>query len=134
MIYHEETEGFKVLAEPSYLGSEISQDIRYYIFKYHITIINNNDFAARLISRHWIIRNGLGDEEQVNGDGVVGEKPVIKPGGSYTYESGCPLPCPTGNMRGSYKLVTEKGTAIRIKIPLFFLRTQTIHKEIYAVN
>jgi ApaG protein len=134
MIYHEETDGFKVLVEPSFLGSEVSQEIRYYIFKYRVTIVNNTALPARLISRHWIIRNGFGGEEQVNGDGVVGEKPWIMPGNSYTYESGCPLPCPTGNMRGSYRLVTESGKQFQIKIPLFFLRSELIQKELYAVN
>lgn len=122
MIYKAQTNGFSVFAEPTYHGSELSKDSRYHIFGYKITISNHTDKPAQLLSRHWIIRDGSGREEQVRGDGVIGQKPWIHPGESYSYMSGCPLPSATGNMRGSYRFVTEDGSRFDIKIPLFFLR------------
>ncbi len=122
MIYKADTNGFSVLAEPTYHGSELAKESRYHIFGYKITISNHTDKPAQLLSRHWIIRDGSGREEQVKGDGVIGQKPWIQPGESYSYMSGCPLPSATGNMRGSYRLATEDGSRFDIKIPLFFLR------------
>ena len=85
-------------------------------------ITNNGTAAAQLMSRHWIITDGNGKVEEVKGAGVVGEQPVLKPGATFEYTSFCPLPTATGNMRGTYQMLDEKGNHYNAKIPLFFLR------------
>ena len=74
------------------------------------------------MSRHWTIRDGSGNEEHVIGDGVIGKQPVIGPGESFSYTSGCPLSTPTGNMRGKYYMSGPNDEEFEVKIPLFFLR------------
>ncbi len=134
MIYQADTNGFSVFAEPTYHGSELAKESRYHIFGYKITISNHSDRPAQLLSRRWIIRDGSGREEQVKGDGVIGQKPWINPGESYSYMSGCPLPSATGNMRGSYRLATEDGGQFDIKIPLFFLRHDDCQNIMEVLN
>ena len=134
MIYQADSNGFSVYAEPTYQGSELAKESKYHIFAYKITISNHSDKPAQLLSRHWIIRDGSGREEQVRGDGVIGQKPWIQPGKSYTYMSGCPLPSATGNMRGSFRLEGEDGRKFDIKIPLFFLRQDDMHLQAHGLG
>jgi len=75
-----------------------------------------------LLSRHWVIRDATGRIEEVRGPGVVGEQPVIEPGQSFEYTSGCPLPTPFGSMEGTYQLVTESGIEFDARIAEFMLR------------
>lgn len=120
--YKEVTGDFVVFAEPRFFTRQKEQSQLYYIYTYRITIKNNSTQSARLLKRHWHIRDGEGDEEYVYGDGVVGKQPDILPGESYSYISGCPIITPTGNMRGRYQMMNESGHRFSIKIPLFFLR------------
>ncbi len=86
-----------------------------YVFAYTITISNEGETAARLISRHWVITAGDGSEQEVRGEGVVGEQPYIKPGASYEYTSGTVMESPVGSMRGTYQMISgenEKFDAI----------------------
>lgn len=76
----------------------------------------------QLISRHWIIRDATGRVEEVRGDGVVGNQPVIEPGDSFEYTSGCPLPTPFGSMEGTYQMVTTSGSRFEAEIAEFVLR------------
>ena len=76
----------------------------------------------QLLSRHWLITDGRGAVHEVRGEGVVGEMPLIAPGASFDYVSGCPLSTPTGSMRGSYQMVDEDGAAFDIEIPSFSLQ------------
>ena len=92
-----------------------------YAFAYHVTISNRGPEHAQLISRHWIITDGLGRTEEVKGPGVVGETPRLEPGQNFTYTSGCPLGTPTGTMRGTYQMVTDKGELFDAEIPEFSL-------------
>ena len=73
-----------------------------YVFAYTITITNNGDVPARLISRHWIITDANGKVQEVSGDGVVGEQPHLKPGEQFRYSSGAVLETPVGSMQGRY--------------------------------
>ena len=88
---------------------------------YTIRITNSGTVAAQLISRHWIITDGELRVEEVRGLGVVGEQPLIRPGETYEYSSGCQLETPVGTMRGSYQLVAEDGTSFEAEIPEFTL-------------
>ena len=84
---------------------------REWVFQYTVRITNHSDETVQLISRHWTITDGLEHVEEVRGPGVVGEQPVLAPGESYKYSSWCPLPTPTGVMRGTYQMVRIAGPA-----------------------
>ena len=121
-MYSAETEGLSVQVEPHFIAKESNNGVDYFIYSYTVTIRNNSQIDCQLLSRHWVIRNGLGQEEHVVGEGVVGKQPIIRPNEMYSYRSGCPLATPTGSMRGTYQMAIAGDRRIDIKIPLFFLR------------
>ena len=121
-MYTAETDSVAVTVEPHFIAKEGNKGVDYYIYSYTITLKNRARESCQLLSRHWIIRDGLGREEHVVGDGVLGKQPIIRPGESYSYRSGCPLATPTGSMRGSYHMQGQAGKKFEIRIPLFFLR------------
>jgi ApaG protein len=90
-----------------------------WFWTYHIRIENDGREAVQLISRHWKISDGRGARHEVRGEGVVGEQPVIEPGSSYDYVSGCPLHTPTGTMEGSFHMVAADGSSFDAAIPRF---------------
>ena len=92
-----------------------------YIFVYTIHIRNTGLVAAQLISRHWIITDGHNGIQEVRGLGVVGKQPLLAPGSSYEYTSGCSLTTPVGTMKGTYQMVAEDGTPFEADIPEFAL-------------
>jgi len=92
-----------------------------FLFAYHITISNNGDETAQLLRRHWIITDAEGDVQEVRGDGVVGEQPVIQPGNSYEYTSYCDLKTNVGTMQGSYTMVRPGGETFDAQISPFTL-------------
>ena len=122
MIYREETEGFVVEAEPTYIPDQSSPEENRFFFAYRIRIRNEGARKAQLLGRHWVIVDGQKNREDVEGPGVVGEQPFFEVGTSYEYTSFCPLPTPTGSMRGTYVMRDENGEEFKIRIPLFFLR------------
>ena len=112
---------FRVDVQPQYLPEQSSAAQGLYSFAYTITIRNTGDVPAQLISRHWIITSELGHMEEVKGLGVVGQQPLLKPGESFEYTSGCRLRTPSGTMQGSYFCVAEDGERFDVDIPLFVL-------------
>lgn len=99
-----------------------------WVFQYTVRITNQGAETVQLISRHWIITDGLEHVEEVRGLGVVGEQPVLAPGESFKYSSWCPLPTPTGTMRGEYQMVTADGAQFEIEIAPFALKARyTVH-------
>lgn len=90
-----------------YLAEQSNPEQDRFAFAYTITVHNNGELAARLLSRHWVITDGNGQVEEVRGDGVVGQQPLIAPGQSYTYSSGTVMPTKVGNMQGSYQMQAE---------------------------
>ncbi len=120
--YTEITNDVRIEVEPSFVKEQSKPAEDYYFFAYRVQITNLGGRALKLESRHWIIRDGLGREEEVKGVGVVGEQPLISPSQSYTYTSFCPLSTPTGNMRGWYFFADEAGKKVQVKIPVFFLK------------
>lgn len=90
-------------------------------FSYTITIKNTRPEAVRLLSRHWIITDQNNRIEEVNGKGVVGQQPLIKPGESFQYTSGTVIACEIGDMKGSYTMKSENGETFEAAIPLFVL-------------
>ena len=117
------TQPIKVTVETEYLLSQSQPEQDRFAFAYHITIQNLGPGAAQLLSRHWIIVDGNQERQEVRGDGVVGQQPLIPAGESYRYSSGVILDTPIGTMQGSYQLIDDKGEAFEAPIEPFLLST-----------
>lgn len=98
-----------ITAQTQFLPEHSLESDNRFAFGYTITISNHGSQAARLLSRHWIITDGNGHVQEVHGDGVVGEQPLIQPGQSYRYSSGAILSTPVGSMHGTYTMLSECG-------------------------
>jgi ApaG protein len=119
---HEATTGdIVVRVAVSFLAEQSAPANGRWFWSYHIRIENQGTRSVQLLSRAWTITDGRGAVHEVRGEGVVGETPLIAPGASYDYVSGCPLPTPSGKMTGSYRMVDETGVAFDIAIPTFAL-------------
>ena len=92
-----------------------------FFYAYNVTITNSGGQPCQLLTRHWIITDALGNEEEVKGPGVVGETPKLEVGQSFNYTSFCPLKTPVGSMKGSYQMVDEQGEHFDAPIPAFAL-------------
>lgn len=112
---------FRVEVAPQYLPEQSTPGEAVYCFAYTVTITNTGEVPAQLISRHWQIIDAAGKAEEVKGLGVVGHQPLLKPGESFRYTSGCRLRTPSGTMQGTYYCVADDGQAFEAQIPLFFL-------------
>ena len=105
----------------SYIDDQSEPDSDRYVFAYTITITNEGDVAAKLISRHWVITDANGKVQEVSGDGVVGEQPHLKPGEEFRYSSGAVLETPVGAMQGLYRMEAEDGVNFDAPIAPFTL-------------
>ena len=115
------TDGVTVRVSVSYLPEQSEPRRGRWFWAYHIRIENEGSGAVQLLTRHWVITDGRGARHSVEGEGVVGEQPVIAPGASFDYVSGCPLATPSGAMQGSYRMVRENGERFDVAIPRFAL-------------
>ncbi len=120
-MYEAVTQGIRVRVTPQYLEEESSPDESQYVWAYTIDIINEGSETVQLRTRHWRITDATGRTEEVRGPGVVGKTPVLEPGASFRYTSGCPLGTASGIMVGSYQMTTEDGGRIEVAIPAFSL-------------
>ena len=111
----------RVLVSTAYVDEQSEPSSGRYVFAYTITISNNGGVAARLKSRHWIITDANGKVQEVNGDGVVGEQPHLKPGEQFRYSSGAILETPVGAMQGLYRMEADNGDRFDAPIPPFTL-------------
>jgi ApaG protein len=116
------TDGLRISVEARYSAEHSRPSANQWFFLYTIRISNEGDETCQLVSRHWIIRDATGRIEEVRGQGVVGEQPVLEPGDSFEYTSGCPLPTPFGSMEGTYQMVTAGGSQFDAEIARFELR------------
>ncbi len=112
---------FDIQVQPAYLPEQSQPQAHVYSFSYTITIANQGDKPAQLISRHWVITDAHGRVEEVKGLGVVGHQPLLQPGQAFEYTSGCRLHTATGFMQGTFHLVTEEGTAFEVPVARFYL-------------
>ena len=112
---------FDVEVAPQYLPEQSSPDSEVFHFAYTITITNSGEEPAQLISRHWIISDARGHTEEVKGLGVVGQQPLLKPGESFQYTSGCRLRTASGTMHGTFHCGAEDGAPFNTPVPLFVL-------------
>ena len=113
--------GVDIKVSTQYLSQQSDPARASYAFAYTITITNQREDAVQLLSRHWIITDQNNKIEEVKGNGVVGQQPVIQPGRSYQYSSGAVIQTETGDMKGSYTMVTSTGEHFEAPIPLFIL-------------
>jgi len=125
---HKLGDGIKVDVDTLYIETESDPDNDRYVFAYTITIQNIGEVAAKLLTRHWIIRDDNGKTQEVHGDGVVGEQPHLKPGEGFQYTSGTMLETSMGTMGGTYLMVTDNGQEFKAPIAEFLLSTpHTLH-------
>ncbi|MDP1737522.1 MAG: Co2+/Mg2+ efflux protein ApaG [Caulobacter sp.] len=120
-VYQARTGDILVRVAPTYLPEDSNPENGRWIWAYTIEIENHGKDTVTLVSRHWIITDARNRVEEVQGEGVVGEQPVLGPREAFRYASGCPLSTPSGAMRGSYQMVTAKGDAFEVEIPAFSL-------------
>jgi len=115
------TDGIRVQVEPTYVAERSSPREGIHFFAYRVTITNMGQEPAQLISRRWVITDGSGRQELVEGPGVVGKQPRLEPGQHFTYVSFCPLPTPVGSMQGSYFMRRDDGAEFTAEIDAFVL-------------
>ena len=115
------TRGIRVEVEADYVPERSAPERSQYFFSYDVRVSNVGTEAAQLVSRRWVITDGEGQVQVVEGPGVVGEQPLLAPGSSFEYRSFCPLPTPYGTMHGSYRMVCPGGEAFDATIAPFTL-------------
>lgn len=122
------TDGIRITVASHYVADRSHPASQRYAFAYTVKIHNESDRVVKLITRHWVVTHGDGKIEEVRGAGVVGEQPVLKPGQSFEYTSGCMLTTARGTMHGTYRMVEAEGKQFDAKIAPFALEMP------YAIN
>ena len=130
-MYSKTTNGVTVTVNPYFLEDQSSPNDNHYVWAYKVNIDNKGSDILHLYQRTWIIIDGNGRVLQVQGDGVVGETPVIKPGETFEYTSGTPLKTTSGIMQGYYSMSVHNGEKIKIDIPTFSLDSPYEKKKIH---
>ncbi len=120
-MYEKTTRQITITVHPFYLDEQSSPDEERYVWAYRVNIQNGGEETVKLLNRHWRITDKFGRLQEVKGPGVVGEQPVLKPGDSFEYTSGAPLPTPSGIMVGSYEMESDMGERFDVAIPAFSL-------------
>jgi ApaG protein len=120
-MYRAVTRQIEVTVEPNFMPERSSVENHQYFWSYTIVITNAGNETVQLQTRHWIITDATGHQENVRGEGVIGEQPVLAPGERFEYTSGVPLPTPSGFMTGRYQMVSESGERFEIDVPTFSL-------------
>jgi ApaG protein len=130
-MYKAVTRGISVTVTPRFMPEESSPEDGRYFFAYTVEIINTGLERVQLRSRYWKIIDGNGNVQEVRGAGVVGKQPVLGPGESFHYTSGCPLTTPDGTMEGCYVMVTAGGETFQADIPAFSLDSPHARRVIH---
>ena len=115
------TKNIKVQVKSQYDPSRSNPNQNEWFFLYTVRITNEGSDTVQLMSRHWVITDGMGKVQEVRGPGVVGNQPVLAPGESFEYTSGCPLTVPFGSMQGTYQMVNDREEHFDIEIAPFVL-------------
>ncbi len=116
----------KVDVETRYIEEQSNPEQNFYVFAYTITIQNDGNQGAQLLTRHWVITDSNQKVQEVRGDGVVGEQPMLKPGEQFVYTSGTMLETSVGTMKGSYQMVADDGSRFDATIDEFVLSTPRV--------
>lgn len=110
-----------VEVQSEYLQEQSDPEQKRFVHAYHVTITNNGKKSAQLLNRHWLIVDGNEDVQEVQGEGVIGQQPILQPGESYQYTSGTIIKTEVGCMHGSYEMLSESGEHFLTPIPAFTL-------------
>lgn len=121
LTFEDVTEGVRVAVQSYFLQDQSDAEGGQFVWAYRIKITNECDNTVKLLNRHWIITDGRGQTQEVQGVGVVGEQPLLQPGQTFTYTSGCPLNTPSGFMHGTYEMIDGKNRIFSVAIPAFSL-------------
>lgn len=119
--YAETTRSITVRVEPFFLEDQSVPDENHFVWAYHVEIENSGTETVQLLTRYWRITDAFGNVQEVRGDGVVGEQPVLTPGETFEYTSGTPLATPTGIMSGTYRMQNTDGESFDVVVPAFSL-------------
>ncbi len=130
-VYNQTTHDIRVTVSPSFLIDQSSPDEGLYVWSYHVILENLGNDTVQLMTRHWKITDAAGTLQEVRGDGVIGEQPVLAPGEIFEYTSGCPLGTPSGFMVGSYQMMTDDGSVFDAEIPAFSLDSPYGHGQVH---
>ena len=120
-MYRAQTHDIEITVEPFYLESQSEPDDNRFVWGYRVVIVNHSGQREQLRDRYWRITDGMGQVDEVSGEGVVGEQPVLDPGERFEYTSGCPLDTPSGVMVGQYRMEGTDGKSFLVDIPAFSL-------------
>ena len=129
--YELETRRIRVAVRPAYLHDQSDPEDDRYVWSYTVTIENRGAEPVQLLSRYWNIMDGQGRVQEVRGAGVVGAQPVIAPGESFQYTSGCPLETASGTMSGRYQMMSASGESFEAEIPAFLLESPYERRQIH---
>lgn len=121
MPYEKATEGIRVHVQPRFSLADSDPSDGTFVFSYHVSMANEGDKPAQLLFRHWRIHDSVGEDAEVDGEGVVGEQPFLRPGEAHEYKSYCVLRSPMGYMEGYYTFVRPSGERFRVEVPRFHL-------------
>jgi ApaG protein len=130
-MYKAVTRGIRVTVEPRYLEEESRPAEGRFFFAYTVEITNLTTERVQLKARYWQIIDGAGNLQEVRGPGVVGKQPVLGPGETFTYTSGCPLTTPDGTMQGTYTMASASGETFRAEIPAFSLDSPFMKRVVH---
>jgi ApaG protein len=129
-MYEKVTRSIRVRVRPEYLEAQSAPDEGRYFWSYTVEIVNEGSETVQLRSRYWRITDGNGHIEEVRGPGVIGQTPVLGPGETFEYTSGCPLRTSSGIMVGSYQMTKSNGAMIDIAIPAFSLDSPFVRRSL----
>jgi ApaG protein len=130
-VYERTTRGIRVRVLPAFLADQSNPEEGRFLWSYTITIENGGADTVQLLSRYWQITDEAGRRQEVRGPGVVGTQPVLEPGQSFEYTSGCPLPTASGAMNGRYMMRSASGEAFEVEIPIFLLESPHERRQIH---
>ena len=130
-MYKAVTRGIRVSVMPRFVEEESAPERSQYFFAYTVEITNMTTERVQLRSRYWRIIDCNGKLQEVRGAGVVGEQPVLGPGETFDYTSGCPLTTPDGTMQGTYTMVTAGGESFQAEIPAFSLDSPHVKRAVH---
>jgi ApaG protein len=130
-MYERQTRGIRVAVKPSFLEDQSDPEESRYIWSYTVVIENKSPETVQLMSRYWHITDAEGHVKEVRGPGVVGAQPVLAPGQSFEYTSGCPLPTASGAMAGRYQMRAATGEDFEAEIPGFVLESPHERRRIH---
>ena len=125
------TRGIRVSVKPAFVEDQSDPESGHFLWSYAVTIENRGQETVQLLARYWHITDSLGRAQEVHGPGVVGTQPVLEPGQSFRYTSGCPLPTASGAMTGHYQMRSAAGEAFEVEIPAFLLESPYERRQVH---